>query len=111
VYGNAIESMNDVFSIQRIFVIFQKFKPKWHLSNQSPSINFRWIWFTCNFFRTNNITPNTTILNEDNGLNLNDEIKYIQECAIHGALIDLINMTHTKKNKIQLMLMLMTKTS
>ncbi len=94
-YGNAIESMNDVFSIQIIFVIFQKVKPKWHLSNQSPSI--RWIWFTCNFFRTNTITPNTTILNEDNGLNLNDEIKYILECAIYGVLIELINMTHTKE--------------
>jgi hypothetical protein len=97
VYGNANESMDDIFSIQRIFVIFQNVKPKWHLSNQSPSINFRWIWFTCNFFRTDNITPNTAILNEDNGLNFNDEIEDIQEWAINGVLIKLVNMTHTKK--------------
>jgi len=97
VYGNANESMDDIFSIQIFFVILQKIKPKWHLSNQSPSINFRWIWFTCNFFRTNNITPNTTILNEDNELNFNDEIEDIQEWAINGVLIKLVNMTHTKK--------------
>lgn len=96
-YGNANESMDDIFSIQFFFVIFQKVKPKWHLSNQSLSINFRWIWFTCKFFGTNTITPNTTILNEDNGLNLNDEIEDIQEWAIRGVLIEVVNMTHSKK--------------
>ncbi len=98
------------FLFKFFFVIFQKVKLKWHLSNQSPSINFRWIWFTCNFFSTNTMTPNTTILNEDNKLNLNDEIKDIQQWAINGVFIELVNMTHTKK-LLQLLLMLMTETS
>jgi hypothetical protein len=56
------------------------------------------------------MTPNTTILNEDNKLNLNDEIKDIQQWAINGVFIELVNMTHTKK-LLQLLLMLMTETS
>ncbi len=101
-YGNAIESMNDVFSIQRILLFFKRSNLSGiYQINHNLLILDGYGSHVISLEQTLYITSNTTILNEDNGLNLNDEIKYIQECAIHAVLIELL----------QLMLMLMIETS
>jgi hypothetical protein len=46
-YGNSYQGMDDIFPLQRFFVIFQEVNSWWDFSIQSTFPNSKWVWITC----------------------------------------------------------------